>query len=92
MIEINANNICNGSSFDFLFIIKSKIKNGRAGYYEDDYLHSFFGYAPAFNAEFLVFLYLKKPQGTRYASNTLTEPFMNLMKFLLNYYEVPPDR
>lgn len=67
------------------------IKEG-GGYYEDQYLHSFFGYAPAFDAKFLIFLYLKKPQGVRYASHTLTEPFMKLMNFLLNYYEVPPDR
>lgn len=65
---------------------------GGTGYYDDQYFHSFFGYAPAFDAKFLIFLYVKKPQGVKYASNTLTEPFMNLMKFLLNYYEVPPDR
>jgi cell division protein FtsI/penicillin-binding protein 2 len=67
-------------------------KEDEAGYYEDQYLHSFFGYAPAFDAEFLIFLYLEKPQGVRYASHTLTYPFMELIKFLLNYYEVPPDR
>jgi len=67
-------------------------KKGELGYYEDQYLHSFFGYAPAFDARFLVFLYLEKPQGVKYASHTLTQPFMKLMKFLLNYYEVPPDR
>lgn len=62
------------------------------GYYEDQYLHSFFGYAPAFDARFLVFMYLEKPQGVRYASHTLAEPFMKTMNFLLNYYEVSPDR
>jgi len=67
-------------------------KKGELGYYEDDYLHSFFGYAPAFDAEFLVFLYLEKPQGVKYASQTLTQPFVDIMKFLLNYYEIPPDR
>ncbi|MBI5005015.1 MAG: penicillin-binding protein 2 [Candidatus Lloydbacteria bacterium] len=66
-------------------------ENGR-GYYEDRYLHSFFGYFPAYDPQFLVFLYTVNPKGVKYASQTLTNPFMNIAKFLLNYYEAPPDR
>lgn len=66
-------------------------ENGR-GYYEDRYLHSFFGYFPAYDPQFLVFLYTINPKGVKYASQTLTDPFMDIAKFLLNYYEVPPDR
>lgn len=62
------------------------------GYYDDRYLHSFFGYFPAYDPQFLVFLYTVEPKGVRYASETLTEPFMNLTKFLINYYNIPPDR
>lgn len=62
------------------------------GYYKDRYLHSFFGYFPAYKPRFIVFLYTVYPKGTLYASHTLTEPFMNIAKFLLNYYQVPPDR
>jgi cell division protein FtsI/penicillin-binding protein 2 len=62
------------------------------GYYEDKYLHSFFGYFPAFNPQFLVFMYTVEPKGVRYASETLTEPFMDVTRFLINYYAVPPDR
>ena len=62
------------------------------GYYADKYLHSFFGYFPAYDPEFLVFLFTRNPQGEIYASHTLKTPFMNLTKFLINYYEIPPDR
>lgn len=62
------------------------------GYYEDRYLHSFFGYFPAYDPKFLIFLYTEDPRGTTYASGTLTEPFMNITKFLINYYNIPPDR
>jgi stage V sporulation protein D (sporulation-specific penicillin-binding protein) len=62
------------------------------GYYDDRYLHSFFGYFPSYDPKFLVFLYTVEPQGEAYASHTLTEPFINTTKFLINYYEVPPDR
>jgi cell division protein FtsI/penicillin-binding protein 2 len=62
------------------------------GYYEDKFLHSFFGYFPAYDPEFIVFLYTVEPQGVRYASETLTEPFMTMTEFLINYYTIPPDR
>ncbi|MEX0933803.1 MAG: penicillin-binding protein 2 [Candidatus Paceibacterota bacterium] len=67
-------------------------KEDEGGYYDDRHLHSFFGYAPAYEPKFLVFLYILDPQGVRYASETLTHPFMDIMKFLLTYYEIPPDR
>lgn len=62
------------------------------GYYDDRYLHSFFGYFPAYDPEFLIFLYTVEPKEVRYASETLTAPFMELTKFLINYYNLPPDR
>jgi cell division protein FtsI/penicillin-binding protein 2 len=62
------------------------------GYYEDRYLHSFFGYFPAYEPRFIVFLYMVYPKGAKYASETLTKPFLDLSKFLISYYEVPPDR
>ncbi len=62
------------------------------GYYEDRYLHSFFGYFPSYNPRFLIFMYMLYPKNVKYASETLTEPFMDTTKFLINYYQVPPDR
>ena len=61
-------------------------------YYEDRYLHSFFGYFPASNPRFITLLFMVNPKGVKYASDTLTEPFMELTKFLLNYYNISPDR
>lgn len=62
------------------------------GYYEDKYLHSFFGYFPAFEPRFIIFMYTVEPKGVGYASETLTTPFMDVTKFLINYYSIPPDR
>lgn len=62
------------------------------GYYDDRYLHSFFGYFPAFNPKFFVFMYTVEPKGVQYASETLTEPFFDIAQFLINYYAIPPDR
>jgi len=62
------------------------------GYYEDKFLHSFFGYAPAYDPKFIIFSYLVNPKEVRYASETLTSPFMDMTEFLISYYEIPPDR
>ncbi len=70
----------------------AQIATPGAGYSENKFLHSFFGYFPAQDPRFLVFLYTVEPKGEEYASHTLTEPFNNITKFLINYYEVPPDR
>ncbi|MEK7150251.1 MAG: penicillin-binding protein 2 [Patescibacteria group bacterium] len=67
-------------------------KQGGGGYYDDKYLHSFFGYFPAYNPRFLIFLLTLEPKGAPYAADTLTKPFMDTVKFLINYYEIPPDR
>lgn len=67
-------------------------QEGRSGYVEGKYLHSFFGYFPADNPEYLVFLFHTYPKNVKYASETLTEPFLNITKFLINYYQIPPDR
>lgn len=66
--------------------------NGSGGYYDDRFIHTFFGYFPAYDPKFLVFLYTVDPKEVEYASHSLTEPFFNIAKFLISYYELPPDR
>lgn len=62
------------------------------GYYADKYLHSFFGYFPSFSPRFIVFLFANEPKGAPFASQTWAPPFGSLVKFLINYYNIPPDR
>jgi len=70
----------------------AQLVNPGGGYFTDKYFHSFFGYFPAYNAKFLIFLYMVDPKGVTYASETLTMPFMDITKFIINYYNIEPDR
>ena len=62
------------------------------GYYSDRFYHSFMGYFPASNPRFIILLYALDPETNQFAADTLSEPFSNLSKFLINYYQIPPDR
>ena len=70
----------------------AQVVRGGKGYSDSIYLHSFIGFLPAYNPKFLVFIYTVNPKGVNYSSDTLAIPFINLTKFLINYYELPPDR
>jgi len=39
------------------------------GYYDDKYLHSFFGYFPAYEPQFIILFYIVNPRGVKYASH-----------------------
>jgi stage V sporulation protein D (sporulation-specific penicillin-binding protein) len=71
----------------------AQIPKPGGGYYPDGtYIHSFFGYFPAHNPRFIIFLFAIEPHGQQYASATLAHPFIDIANFLINYYNIPPDR
>ena len=65
-------------------------KDGKG--YGDQYLHTFFGYFPAYDPQYLILMFLEKPQGVKYASHSLTDTFSELVEFMISYYTIPPDR
>lgn len=70
----------------------AELPDESGAYHDDRFVHSFFAYAPATEPRFLVFTYAVDPRGETYASHTLAAPSMELMKFLLGYFQVEPDR
>lgn len=97
LVKVVDNALLGGTVKDSHYTIAAKtgtafIPDKASGGYSEEMIHSIFGYAPGFDPRFLVFLYLERPSGAMYASHSLGEPMMDIMHFLLNYYNVPPDR
>jgi cell division protein FtsI/penicillin-binding protein 2 len=70
----------------------AQLTDGRGGYYEHRYFHSFVGFFPSYQPRFIILLYTNDPQGVQYASETLDKTFLELVHFLIDYYAIPPDR
>ena len=62
------------------------------GYYKDETIGSFVGFAPTANPRFVTLVKNVKPQGVKWAESTAAPLFGEIAKFLLNYLEVPPER
>ena len=61
------------------------------GYGTGEFIHTFVGWAPAYNPKFIILLKMDKPRGINFASDSLSPVFGRLAKYLLNYYEIPPE-
>lgn len=70
----------------------AQIPDGKGGYAEGVYIHDVMGFAPAYDARFVILIKLDRPQGVTYASDTLSATFKDIASYLLNYYNVPPTR
>ncbi|TSC95616.1 MAG: cell division protein FtsI (penicillin-binding protein 3) [Parcubacteria group bacterium Athens0714_26] len=60
------------------------------GYCKDVYIHSYVGFAPAYDSRFIILIKLDKPNVTL-AGATVVPAFRELAEFTLNYYNIPPD-
>lgn len=70
----------------------AQLTDGQGGYYNDRFFHSFVGFFPSYNPRFIILLYTNDPKGVTYASETLNSTFLDLVHFLIDYYQIPPDR
>lgn len=62
------------------------------GGYTDDVINTYVGFGPTDNAKFVILLKLDNPEGAPVASLTVVPAFRDLAQFILNYYNIAPDR
>jgi cell division protein FtsI/penicillin-binding protein 2 len=70
----------------------AQIASQNGGYIDGKNIHTFIGFFPAYQPKFIVFIYTVDPKVSRYASESLANPFLDLTDFLIQYYAVPADR
>lgn len=60
--------------------------------YSDEVIHTFVGYFPASDPQYIILVKMDKPKlGKDAASHTVTLAFKEMERFLINYYNIPPD-
>jgi cell division protein FtsI/penicillin-binding protein 2 len=65
---------------------------GGAGGYTDEVINTYIGFAPAYDPKFIILIRLDKPYGAPLAGLTVVPTFRELADFVINYYNIPPDR
>ncbi|HDY73384.1 MAG TPA: penicillin-binding protein 2 [Candidatus Jorgensenbacteria bacterium] len=68
----------------------AQVPDFERGGYSDTYIHTFVGFAPVSNPQFIILIKLDKP-GASLAGQTVVPAFRNLAQFTLNYYGIHPD-
>lgn len=68
----------------------AQIADLKDGGYSEETIHSFVGFAPAFEPRFVILVKLDKPHGIRFASDSVSPVFKRLTEYLLQYLEIPP--
>ncbi|MCH7759589.1 hypothetical protein IID20_04510 [Patescibacteria group bacterium] len=62
------------------------------GGYSDDTIHSFIGFAPAFDPVFVMLIRIDRPKVDRFSDRTAAPVFGKVAEFILHYYNIEPDR
>ena len=70
----------------------AQIANENGTGYSEDTIHSFIGYAPAYDPKFIVLIRMDRPKTEAFALNTLSSVFRNIALHILQYYGVPTDK
>jgi len=70
----------------------AQIPDGKGGYDEKEFIHNFLGFAPAYDPKFVILLKMDRPKGIQFAADSLSPTFKEVVQFLINYYNIPPNK
>ncbi len=71
----------------------AQIPDGKGGYLDNNqFIHNFLGFAPAYSPRFVILIKMDKPQGIKFAADSLSPLFGELARFLIRYFNIPPTR
>lgn len=70
----------------------AQVPKSNGGGYTDEVINTYVGFAPAYDPEFIILVRLDKPYGAPLAGLTVVPTFRDLAQYIINYYNIPPDR
>jgi cell division protein FtsI (penicillin-binding protein 3)/stage V sporulation protein D (sporulation-specific penicillin-binding protein) len=63
------------------------------GYLADDqFIHNFVGFAPAYSPRFTILIKMDRPKGIKFAADSLSPVFGDIARYLIRYFNIPPTR
>ncbi|MBI2669593.1 MAG: penicillin-binding protein 2 [Candidatus Yanofskybacteria bacterium] len=63
------------------------------GYFgNDQFIHDFVGFAPAYAPKFVILIKMEKPKGIKFAADSLSPVFGDIARYLIRYFNIPPTR
>jgi cell division protein FtsI/penicillin-binding protein 2 len=68
------------------------IPNFQGGGYTDKVIDSYVGFAPASSPKFIILIKLDGLDSSQLAALSVVPAFRELAQYILNYYDIPPDR
>ena len=70
----------------------AQVPDFKKGGYTDKVINTYIGFGPLSNPRFTILIKLNEPEGAPLAGTTVVPAFRDLAQFILNYYNIPPDR
>jgi cell division protein FtsI (penicillin-binding protein 3)/stage V sporulation protein D (sporulation-specific penicillin-binding protein) len=70
----------------------AQVPDFKKGGYTFEVINTYIGFAPAENPQFIILLKMDKPKGAPLAGLSIVPAFKELAQFVLNYYNIPPDK
>jgi len=71
----------------------AQIPDPKGGYLENNqFIHNFVGFAPAYSPQFVVLIKMDKPKGIKFAADSLSPVFGDIARFLIRYFNIPPTK
>lgn len=61
-------------------------------YKANENIHTFVGFAPAYDPKFIALVKIDNPKGVRFAESTVVPVFHDLEQFIFSYWGIPPDK
>lgn len=72
----------------------AQIPDPKGGGYlgDDQFIHDFVGFAPAYSPRFVILIKMDRPQGIKFAADSLSPVFGDIARYLIRYFNIPPTR